>query len=376
MLKHSHRGGRLACALMLALAMPLSAQVQTAATDPHDPSALPAEIMPKAAQSLLLDAVQTGAGFFVAGERGHVLVSSNGKEWTQLAVPTRSALTTIATADGQLWAGGHDGVIVHSADSGKTWQVQRRDPFVADPNVDPADRDQRQGAPILDLLFTDAQHGFAVGAYSLMLRTDDGGTTWTPVQALAPDTGAAAVPEAVANESGVFNAEDLQLGEESNPHFNAIARTATGALVVVGERGTFLRSRDNGVTWNKVAFPYAGSLFGVLAWEDDHILAYGLRGNVYESNDLGSTWTKVDSGASTNLMGGIGLEGGGAVLVGSNGLVLMRPGSDSPFTANTFRNAAGETPALAGVVPAGAAGYVLVGDKGVETYSAPVTESP
>jgi hypothetical protein len=50
--------------------------------------------------------------------------------------------------------------------------------------------------------------------------------------------------------------------------------------------------------------------------------------------------------------------------------VLMRPDGDSPLTASTFRNAAGETPALAGVVPAGAAGYVLVGDKGVETYLA------
>jgi photosystem II stability/assembly factor-like uncharacterized protein len=221
---------------------------------------------------------------------------------------------------------------------------------------------------VLDLLFTDATHGLAVGAYSLMLQTSDGGATWTPVQALAADTGAAAEPEAVASESGVFAAEDLQLGEESNPHFNAIARTGSGALALVGERGTFLRSRDNGTTWEKVAFPYAGSLFGVLAWDADHILAFGLRGNAYESADLGSTWTKVDSTVTTNLMGGAALANGGAVLVGSNGTVLVRADGASPFAASTYANAAGEIPALAAVVPTDA-GYVLVGDKGVDTYS-------
>jgi photosystem II stability/assembly factor-like uncharacterized protein len=364
--KPSERGACLTGALLLTLSLASSAQAPT--PPPSDPSELPAEILPRAAQSLLLDAVQTAAGYFVAGERGHVLTSSDGAKWAQQKVPTRSTLTALATVDGQLWAGGHDGVILHSADGGQTWTPQRRDPFALAPDQDPADRDQRQGAPVLDLLFTDATHGIAIGAYSLMLQTSDGGGTWTPVQALPDATGETAAPEAVASESGVFNAEDLQLGEESNPHFNAIARTGSGALAIVGERGTFLRSRDNGATWEKVAFPYAGSLFGVLAWEGDHILAFGLRGNVYESADLGSTWTKVDSTLSTSLMGGTALPNGGAVLVGSNGAVLARADGASAFTASTYANAANETPALAAVIPAGATGYVLVGEKGVDTY--------
>jgi photosystem II stability/assembly factor-like uncharacterized protein len=364
--KPSERGACLTGALLLTLSLASSAQSPPAQPD-SDPSGQPSEILPRASQSLLLDAVQTAAGYFVAGERGHVLTSSDGAKWEQQKVPTRSTLTALATVDGQLWAAGHDGVILHSADGGITWTAQRRDPFAPVPGQDPADRDQRQGAPVLDLLFTDATHGIAVGAYSLMLRTSDGGGTWTPVQALAPSTGAAE-PVAVASESGVFDAADLQLGEESNPHFNAIARTGSGALALVGERGTFLRSRDDGATWEKVAFPYAGSLFGVLAWEGEHILAYGLRGNVYESTDLGGSWTKVDSTVGTNLMGGAALANGGAVLVGSNGVVLVRKDGASPFAADAYVNAAGETPALAAVIPAGATGYVLVGEKGVDTY--------
>jgi photosystem II stability/assembly factor-like uncharacterized protein len=371
----SERGACLTGALLLTLSLASSAQSPPpAAPATSDPSAQPAEQMPRANQSLLLDTVQTDSGFFVVGERGHVLSSGNGRDWSQQAVPTRSTLTTIAAADGQLWAGGHDGVILHSADGGKSWQVQRRDPYMLAEGEDTADRDIRQGAPVLDLLFTDATHGLAVGAYSLMLHTGDGGATWTPVEALTDSGSAAPAAEIEASESGVFDAADLELGEETNPHFNAVARTGSGALALVGERGTFLRSRDGGATWEKVAFPYAGSLFGVLAFEDDHILAFGLRGNVYESLDLGGTWTKVETGTSANLMGGVGLEGGGAILVGSNGTVLVRMGPDQPFAASTYRTEAGETPALAGVMPAGTAGYVLVGDKGVATYM-PKTET-
>jgi photosystem II stability/assembly factor-like uncharacterized protein len=275
-------------------------------------------------------------------------------------------LTTIATADGQLWAGGHDGVIVHSADGGQTWKAQRRDPFQLAPQEDPADHDPQQGSPVLDILFLDANKGIAIGANSLMLLTQDGGVTWTPKQALpvseAPKT------EPVANEAGVFSQDQLTLGEETDPHFNSIARTGSGALVIVGERGTYLRSRDGGENWQKVAFPYAGSMFGVLAWDGDHILAFGLRGNVYESEDLGDTWHKVASGISSSLIGGQALPGGGAVLVGSNGVFLIRKDAASPFELKHYQNAAGETPVLANVLDAGGGQFVLIGDKGVDLY--------
>jgi photosystem II stability/assembly factor-like uncharacterized protein len=188
--KPSERGACVTGALLLTLSLASSAQSPppAPAADTSDPSGLPAEIEPRAVQSLLLDAVQTASGFVVVGERGHVLTSTDGAKWDQQPVPTRSTLTAVATADGQLWAAGHDGVIVHSADGGQTWKTQRSDPFLPVPGQDPADRDQRQGAPILDLLFADATHGIAVGAYSLMLETSDGGATWTPVQALAGTT--------------------------------------------------------------------------------------------------------------------------------------------------------------------------------------------
>ncbi|MBW8369181.1 MAG: hypothetical protein K0M70_15155, partial [Arenimonas sp.] len=343
-----------------------------AATAATDPALLDAEMMPRASRSLLLDSVRTSAGYFAVGERGHVLSSDDGVNWRQAAVPTRATLTTIASVDGILWAAGHDGVIVHSTDGGQSWIRRRAAPWSYD-IVDPS-----EGVPVMDLLFTDASNGFAIGAYSLMLVTSDGGVTWTPrtISSLgpaaadepepAPEDGAEpAAPEA---EDWTFSDEDLALDAESDPHLNAIARAGSGALVIAGERGTFLRSRDGGESWTSKRLPYEGSMFGVLSWQDDHILVYGLRGNVYESRDLGDSWTRVETGITTSLMGGYALENGGAVLVGANGAILSRPDADSPFTATAFETASGETPLLSGVVPVDGAGYLVIGDKGADLY--------
>ncbi len=335
------------------------------ATAALDPALLDAEMQPRASASMLLDLVQTPSGYFAVGERGHVLVSTDGQSWTQAKIPTRATLTTIASADGVLWAAGHDGVIVHSTDGGQTWTRRRAAPWSLD-IVDPS-----EGVPVMDLLFTDAMNGFAIGAYSLMLVTSDGGVTWTPRSVIAPPPDAP-VPDAdtaVADEGDdwTFDESDLALDAESDPHLNAMARTGSGALVIAGERGTFLRSRDGGATWESRRLPYEGSMFGVLAWENDHILVFGLRGNVYESTDLGDSWQRVETGVTTSLMGGVARPEGGAVLVGANGVVLMREDGASDFAASVFETENG-TPNLSGVLPAGDAGLVLVGDKGANLY--------
>jgi len=350
-------------------AMPMEADASAEAAPAiaaDDPSVMDAEMMPRADRSLLLDVVQTAAGWFAVGERGHVLSSEDGKAWTQAAVPTRATLTSIATANGVLWAAGHDGVIVHSTDGGQTWARRRAAPW------SPETMDPSEGVPVMDLLFVDGMNGFAIGAYSLMLATTDGGVTWTPRQILGDDAGgdapAAADDAAAEGDDWTFDSADLELDAEADPHLNAIARDADGNLVIAGERGAFFRSRDGGQTWERQRMPYEGSMFGILTWEGGHLLAFGLRGNALESRDLGVTWTPVQTGVGTSLLGGYALPGGGAVLVGASGVVLMRPDADSPFTETTFQTATGETPTLTGVWPAGDAGYIVVGDKGAGVF--------
>ena len=373
---------RLAGALLLAMLLPLAAQSQdeqAPATDDMaeeaapavaDPATLDAEMMPRASQSLLLDVVQTAAGYFVVGERGHILVSEDGQDWKQAPVPTRSTLTSITSADGVLWAGGHDGVIVHSTDGGQTWTRRRTQVWTPD-YADPLD-----GVPVMDVLMVDGMNGFAVGAYAMFLETTDGGVSWSPrgiINYDEPEPEAEPAPEAAAEQAPAaddwtFDASDLELEAESDPHLYAMARTDEGHLVIAGERGAFFRSTDGGQSWERDRLPYEGSMFGILSFGGQHLLVHGLRGNVLESHDLGRSWTTVETGVNTSLMGGHALANGGAILVGANGVVLTRPDGDSPFTETRFEMANGETPNLTGVLPAGDAGFIVVGDKGAALF--------
>ncbi len=378
---------RIAGALLLAMLLPMAAQAQdpdapaaepaaepeTVAEAAVDPAALDAQMMPRASQSLLLDAVQTAAGYFIVGERGHILMSEDGQDWKQAAVPTRSTLTSITSADGVLWAGGHDGVIVHSTDGGQTWARRRMQVWTPD-YADPLD-----GVPVMDILMMDGMNGFAVGAYAMFLETRDGGVSWEPrgiINYDEPEPAAETTPapetvaesDAPAAEDWTFDASDLELEAESDPHLYAMARTDEGHLVIAGERGAFFRSTDGGQTWERDRLPYEGSMFGILSFGGEHLLVHGLRGNVLESRDLGRSWTAVETGVDTSLMGGHALADGGAILVGANGVVLVRSNAESPFTETRFEMANGETPNLTGVLPAGEAGFIVVGDKGAGLF--------
>jgi len=330
-----------------------------------DPAVLPAEVMPHAVDHIIIDAVRTLSGYVAVGERGHVLLSPNGVEWTQAsAVPTRSTLNAISAVGDDIWVGGHDGAIVHSPDAGTTWVRQRIDVWTPDAFEPTA------GAPVLDILFIDKDHGFAIGAYSLFLETRDGGVTWNqrslpppPEEADTAGTGGMA-----NSESWTFNADDLVLDAVTDPHLNGLLRTSAGELMIAAERGAAFRSRDDGETWERIALPYGGSMFGGIAWDAGHVLMYGLRGKAFETTDLGEHWVELDTGISSSLMGGVAHPGGGAVLVGAQGAVLTRTSGGEPLSLAKYLSRGNETPILAGLLDHPEGGFVVYGERGVDRY--------
>jgi photosystem II stability/assembly factor-like uncharacterized protein len=367
MLRFTPRTASPLLAFLLVSALGHAQQSGTLAPAPADPLKRTAEVMPLAEHSLILDIARSGKRIIAVGERGHVLYSDDeGNSWTQSAgVPLRSTLTAVAAVGSDAWAVGHDGVILHSADAGETWGIQRRDPR-GQPGEGIAD-DIRQGAPFLDVLFTDASHGIAIGAYSLLLETTDGGRHWNGARMqMLTNTDAAAADAAMEKEqqahtdndmqSSVFSADELKIGQESDPHLNGITRTGSGDYVIVGERGAIFRSTDGGRNWQRSQLPYDGSMFGIVGFEGQHVLAFGLRGHVFESTDLGVTWNELPTGSELSLMGGAALADGGAVVVGANGIVLYRARASDELKTYT-ESAAG---VIAGVLPLGSDGALLI----------------
>jgi photosystem II stability/assembly factor-like uncharacterized protein len=306
---------------------------------------LPAIQTEAAQESLLLDVASSGERILIVGEQGHILFSDNsGTDWTHADVPVSLAITavTFAGAD-HAWATAHDGVLLHSADKGQTWQMKLSGVDVAQLSAAAAEKkvEQLQAAieqatpetledlewalddasfaledaqaaidegittPLLDVWFENDRNGYALGAYGVLLQTSDGGETWRL-------------------ESG-------RLDNPDNFHLYGITRSLSGTLVVAGESGTLLRSQDGGQTWLRPDSPYLGSFFGTVAAADGSILAFGLKGNVFRSIDEGATWSAIDTGDQRTLLAGMTQADGTIVVVGSAGAVLTSEDHGNSF---------------------------------------------
>jgi len=234
--------------------------------------------------SMLLDAARAGSRIVAVGEHGIIVLSDDaGKTFRQAsAVPASATLSAVYFSDAEHgWAVGQWGVILASIDGGEHWTLQRSDTSI----------DQ----PLFSVYFKDAQHGWAVGLWSLMLATQDGGRSWSPVTLPAPPGGG-----------------------KADRNLYKIFANHEGHVFVVAEQGTVLRSRDQGASWEYRSTGNKGSLWAGTVAADDTLLVGGLLGHLYLSHDDGDTWTAIDSGSSgsiTDLVSsakqiiGVGLDG-------------------------------------------------------------------
>ncbi|WP_225316727.1 MULTISPECIES: YCF48-related protein [Marinobacter] len=330
-----------------------------------------------AAENLLNDADRAGERIVAAGERGHIIFSDDqGETWVQGQVPVSATLTGVdfgTEAEG--WAVGHSGVVLHSGDAGKTWELQLTGIEAAElaiesrqqqieemeqkieeaPEEEKADlewalddlffsmenleSDLEIGPvnPFLDVWFENEDHGFVVGAYGMFLRTTDGGETWRD---WAP-----------------------RLENPTGFHLNAITQITGGALVIVGEAGQIFVSVDGGESWEKRESPYEGSLFGAIGTgQVNEVLAFGLRGNMFLSTDLGKSWKVVPNEAGATLNNGAVSDDGRITLVGNGGTVLMSTNGGTSFRPYSRDDREG----VMDVVPLSGTNLLIVGEGGVK----------
>ena len=287
-------------------------------------------------RSLMVDALAVEQRLLVAGERGRIFFSDDqGDSWSQAQVPVSVMITALAQAGGDtLWAVGHDGVVLTSADRGESWRKALggneinqlvADYYQAQVKQAEADADypidlleelqfraedalialeESSLRTLLDVYFVDAEHGYVLGAYGLLLETRDGGRSWQPLI------------EALGNLDGF--------------HLNVMTRVGD-ALLIAGEGGMLFRSLDIGQSWEALLSPYDGSFFGLQTLGDRQVVAYGLRGNAFESLDGGDSWQRLNLPVGRTLAGSAQLSDGSLVLVGSFGSLLQRSEGQQTF---------------------------------------------
>jgi len=326
---------RRALVVVLYGALHASAALAQLAPAVEDFTFLTAPAAPSPTQGVLLGLASTGKDIVAVGERGLIIVGDAASGWRQASVPVSATLTAVEFVDSDYgWAVGHAGVILASEDGGLTWRRQfdgrevnqhfydwareRLATLEAEMALLPADapdREEREYAledaqfaledaeraletgpadPFLDVHFLDRQRGFAVGAYGLLFRTDDGGEKWR-----------------IAIDS---------LDNPQRYHYYAI-HERDGVLYLSGEAGLLFISRDNGEQWQRIEGLYEGSFFGLVDLGVS-VATFGLRGNVFASDDGGESWERVPVPQGASLYGASSLKDGAAVFVGSGGTVL------------------------------------------------------
>lgn len=342
------------CGALAAFALLIPAGAPAAGfQDVLDAPAMASEL---AAKGLINGLAQAGQRVVGVGQRGHIVYSDDqGQSWRQAKVPVSSDLVAVSFPTPQQgWAVGHDGVVLHSSDAGATWAKQldgralgermvayykARTGDDAAKWVAEAERFAAQGAenPFLDVWFADAQTGFVVGAFNLILRTTDGGKSWEP-----------------------------WLDRTDNPqalHLYAL-RPAGGDVYVTGEQGLVLRLDAGAGRLRALETPYRGSYFGVTGTRNA-VIVFGLRGNAFRSADGGATWHKIDTGVQEGLTAGAPLGERGVILASQAGRLLVSTDGGEHFAPLKLERA---TPAAA-VQPLGTDAVVVAGARGVRVQT-------
>lgn len=241
-------------------------------------------ITPFADEAVLLSITQAGQRLVAVGERGVILLSDdNAASWRQANVPVSVTIVDVQFVDNQYgWAVGHSGVVLATEDGGENWALQLDGIKAAAIELDAAqshdDKHRLQNAkrlvkdgpdkPFLSIHFSDRQNGLVAGAFGLAFRTEDGGKSWTSMIGHIP------------NDFGA--------------HIYGISIQGQ-TIYIVGERGLFLRSKDRGNTFEKIAPPYQGSFFSLTALSETELLVGGLRGNALIYRDQANSFESISN---------------------------------------------------------------------------------
>lgn len=261
-----------------------------------------------------------GAGFLVVGDDGNILRSGDdGRTWHVAYASGNLLREVILEPGGALIAIGN--VILRSTDQGTTWLE------VNPPNA------VRTLAKIIV-----APDGalLAVGGDGIILRSDNGGKSWSPQLAedrssllhvlAAPDGTLVALggarpllsPDGGKHWSGAATAADSNIAD---PAAAAVA-VAGGSMLIATKGGAIVRS-DDGVKWTQ-ALPgtTSKSMLHIAFGTNQVLVAVGSEGAIMRSADGARSWTMQDSGTRATLWRVIAQAGGPWVAVGTEGTVV------------------------------------------------------
>lgn len=291
---------------------------------------------------LIMDLAEDEKMLYAVGERGIILFSDDKDvEWHQANVPVRTNLIAGFFKYPTKWVVGHEGVLLKSQDSARTWEVVMTGEEINKlqvqyykrllKSIHDGDEEIPDGfsledieflvedsqnfdfegpsRPLFDISFFDEKHGLAVGAFGLILKTNDGGQAWK-----------------------IANAE---LPNPYSLHLNAI-ETFENMAFIATEQGAVFYSENKGISWKRIQSPYDGTYFGTLPISKKEIAFFGLKGNLYIHNLAEDDWSKVETNTNRSIFSIIPV--GDEILISGNGALLKKTTSPNDFESGLSRS--------------------------------------
>ena len=238
----------------------------------------------------------------------NALKASKRFTW-QNPLPQGNALqATDFVTDSLGWAVGDNGTVIKTADGGYTWTQQG--PIVPQ-GAEATVNDCR------DVCFVDAMHGWTI-AGQYVYGTTDGGTTWTEIEPMSHDGG------------GYLAWQSIDFADANNGWVVGVATAGGGTYI--------FHTTDGGASWTEQHDPTAAGFTQIVAASSTTAYVSGYFNGYLKTTNSGGTWTQqLFSGTAHDAAwtDSIAADGSLNVYVATGGDVLRTGTGGSSWTTMT-----------------------------------------
>jgi len=231
---------------------------------------------------------------------------------------TQNVLRDVFFIDsGNGWVVGHDGLVLHSSDSGAAWTIQR----------------QKIGQRLWSVHFLAPDLGWVINELDSLVRTGDGGDTWTEWR-IGSGRGLTSVfildllRGWIVGDSVILRTDNGTSWQVYDDIDNVVS-TLYGVTFATPNRGwavgsggyKILYTDDGGDHWIPQDNPSTQPLLDVVFVDASNGWAVGVGATVIHTVDGGLTWTKQSIGTDRVLHGVDFRDVSTGVVVGDSGVV-------------------------------------------------------
>lgn len=226
------------------------------------------------------------------------------------------------------WVVGDNGLILRTSDGGKSWTPQKSE----------------TQADLWCVYFLDLNRGWAIGARNTILKTDNGGNSWQapPQASTSPFGGPRLVSMTFFKEKGWIVGDDSTILASSDSgnswalagggqrfrigdvrrHLNAVQFVNENLGWAAGTNGKLMFTKDGGKEWNSVDLGKYNNLEGLHFVSENEGWVIGQEGAIFHTSDGGKSWSLQKSNTEETLYDVHFFDSKTGIVVGEYGTIL------------------------------------------------------